>query len=259
MKEDNSFKFIIFFAFVFSLAIAVSIFVVEYKKGNNSELFKNHSYISQKFKPEARLEPVNNKTQGKIKKNDKNIIERRRERKFDYKKTFTKKAPRYEYDTIYSWVDDKGIKHFDNTKPDNVEHYSVRKLAKSKHQPKPKKNNYSLPTYTGFSKSSSDTGNYRHNFETDEDEYKFTLEQLREKIKDKKNQLKNIKKRLDREKNKLFDIKRTPHTVRNSEKKRDQIKWKESDIEELKNLIEETKKNIRKHESSIAFGKYKKD
>lgn len=258
MKEDNSFKFIIFFAFVFSLAIAVSIFVVEYKKRNKSELFKNHSYISQKSKPEARLEPVNNKTQGKIKKNDKNIIERRRERKFDYKKTITKKAPRYEYDTIYSWVDEKGIKHFNNTKPDNVEHYSVRKLAKSKYQPKPKKNNYSLPTYTDFSKSSSDTGNYRHNFES-EKKYRVTREDLMEKIEEKKRKLKILKERVDRKKDELFDIKRKPHTVKTSGYKRDRIERKESEIEYWNNIIKDTKETIREYESAIAFGKYDKN
>lgn len=259
LKEDRTYKFVIALSILITISIAASIFVFKYKNENELNLLGYFNTPQKQTVSRNRLETVNYKnsvpktkplrSNGVVNNTEKQKCTTNKSTRRVYRNSST------QYDTVYSWVDDKGVKHFGNSKPVDAKDYKVRRMAKSKYIPTPKPRNHYVPTPPTFTKSQYNTKNHKNTYEP-EDRYGVTRQQLMDKIESNKEDLEQYKDRLRREKKELFDIRRTPHTVRSSGSKRDRVERQESTIEYWEDRIEEVRIEINECELAVAHRRY---
>jgi hypothetical protein len=259
LKEDQTYKFVVALSILITISIAASIFVFKYKNQNELNLLGYFNTPQKQTDLQNKLETVNYKNSMPNAKpsKSKRVINNPEKQKCKTNKSVRRisRNSGTQYDTIYSWVDDKGVKHFGNSKPVDTEDYNVRRMAKSKYRPKPKPRNHYIPTRTTFTKSQYNTKNHKNTYEPEE-RYGVTRQQLMDKIESNKEDLERYKDRLRREKKELFDIRRTPHTVRSSGRKRDRVERQESTIEYWEDRIQEAREEIDECELAVAYGRY---
>ena len=265
-RENKAFRYIFLFATLFCIAIAVSIFVISYKKHNGKSFAR---YFDPPTKKTVKSPEISSVKYGDSKPaantGDTKSVKITRNPTCT-RKAVSKQRPSYRnashknYDTIYSWTDENGVKHYGNSKPKGAGSYKVMRMAKSQYKPKPKvaEKNYPLPTYT-YAQNNYDTQNYQNVYDPPESEYGITRNELLYQIKEDKKRLESYKDRLSEEKKDLFDIKRKPYKARESERKRQRIKYQENVVESYERRINEVRERISKTELTVAHGKYDSD